>query len=91
MKVLGVGPSEIHDPAAALFVDGKVVAAAEEERFTRYKHAMGKLPMNAIKYCLDHAGVSPEDIDKIAFGWSPEVYRKFRFPYFKRKFFYSTL
>jgi len=90
MKILGVGPSGVHDPAAGLVIDGKVVAAAEEERFTREKHAIGKLPVNAIKYCLEYAGIGPDDIDIVAFGWSPEAYRRGVLRYFRRKMFHST-
>ncbi|NQT33164.1 MAG: carbamoyltransferase [Candidatus Omnitrophica bacterium] len=89
MKILGVGPSMEHDPAAALVIDGKVVAAAEEERFIREKHAFGKPPIKAIEYCLDEAGIAPEDIDAVAFGWSPSVFNEFKMQYFRRKFFYS--
>ena len=63
MKILGVGPSMVHDPAAALLVDGRVVAAVEEERFIREKHASHKLPIKAIEYCLEAAGLNPADID----------------------------
>ena len=89
MKILGVGPSMTHDPAAALVIDGRIVAAAEEERFIREKHAPDKLPLNAIRFCLDYAKITPADIDFIAFAWSPEAHYKFRFPYLRRKFIHS--
>ena len=54
-----------YDSAAALVVDGKVVAAAAEERFTRQKHT-GAFPVEAIRYCLSEARLSLEDVDEIA-------------------------
>jgi carbamoyltransferase len=55
-----------HDSSAAIVRDGALVAAAEEERFTRKKHD-GSLPFNAIDYCLREAGVTLQDVDAIAF------------------------
>ncbi|MFH1460600.1 MAG: carbamoyltransferase C-terminal domain-containing protein [Candidatus Omnitrophota bacterium] len=89
MKILGVGPSMFHDPAAALIIDGEVVAAAEEERFIREKHACNKLPIQAIKYCLDFAKITAEDIDVIAFPWSAQLYHQLKFNYFWRKILHS--
>lgn len=54
--VLGVSFG-FHDAAAALVVDGRVVAAAEEERFTRNKHE-AEIPKHAVEWCLDAAGIS---------------------------------
>lgn len=71
MKILGISGAVSHDPSAALFVDGKLVAAAEEERFIRDKHAKGKFPYEATKWCLEFAGVSPEEIDHVAFPYAP--------------------
>ncbi|MFC1514301.1 carbamoyltransferase [Candidatus Omnitrophota bacterium] len=89
MKILGIGPSMVHDPAAALMIDGRIVAAVEEERLTREKHASGKLPIKAIEYCLETAGLKPSDLDIIAFPWDPRVYHRYKFGYFRRKFFSS--
>lgn len=89
MKILGIGPSMVHDPAAALIIDGEVIAAAEEERFLKEKHADNKLPLNAVRYCLDYAGLKPQNIDIVAFAWSPLIYNRLKFQYLKRKFFYS--
>ena len=61
-----------HDSAAALVVDGKIVAAAQEERFTRKKHDPG-FPSLAVDYCLSEAGISIEDVDYIAFYDKPLV------------------
>ncbi len=59
-----------HDSAAALVLDGEVVAAAQEERFTRRKHDP-EFPTHAIRYCLDYAGISSRDLDAIAFYDKP--------------------
>ena len=69
MKILGITGPALHDNSAALIVDGKFVAAAEEERFIRVKHAKRKQPINALKYCLDYAGVSPSEIDIVAYPY----------------------
>lgn len=60
--------SQGHDAAAALIVDGEVVAAAAEERFNRQKHS-ARFPMAAICYCLSEAGLSLEDVDELAHGF----------------------
>ena len=51
-----------HDSAAALVVDGRIVAAAQEERFTRIKHDPA-FPARAIAYCLEEAGLTSDDLD----------------------------
>lgn len=66
--------SQGHDSAAALVVDGRIVAAAAEERFNRRKHC-GDFPIGAIRYCLDSAGLTPADIDAIAHGFDYAPYR----------------
>jgi carbamoyltransferase len=73
-------------PSACLLQDGKLVALAEEERFVRVKQARGYFPVNAVRYCLDHAGIGLDDIDVIAFGWDAERYR-WRFPMFLARSF----
>lgn len=55
------------DAAAALLKDGEIVAAAEEERFTRVKHAPGNLPTQAIRYCLREGGIDIRDVDLVVF------------------------
>lgn len=69
MKILGIS-AFYHDSAAALLVDGELVAAAQEERFTRKKHDPG-FPVNSIRYCLDAANICIEDVDAIAFYDKP--------------------
>ena len=69
MRILGVS-AFYHDSAAALVVDGRIVAAAQEERFTRRKHDAG-FPDHAIQYCLSEAGLALRDVDHIAFYDKP--------------------
>jgi len=68
-RILGVS-AYYHDSAAALIQDGEIVAAAQEERFSRTKHDNG-LPVRAIKYCLSQAGIGPEDLDYVTFYEKP--------------------
>jgi carbamoyltransferase len=67
--ILGIS-AFYHDSAAALVVDGRIVAAAQEERFTRKKHDE-RFPVHAIEYCLKEAGLTPEQIDYVAFYEKP--------------------
>jgi carbamoyltransferase len=67
--ILGIS-AYYHDSAAALVVDGKVVAAAQEERFTRKKHDPG-FPARAAAYCLEQAGLKPEKLSYVAFYDKP--------------------
>lgn len=60
--------SQGHDSAAALVIDGKVIAAAEQERFSRKKHT-GDFPIDAIQFCLREAGLTIEDISEIGHGF----------------------
>ena len=69
MRILGLS-AFYHDSAAALVEGGRIVAAAQEERFTRKKHDAG-YPANAIACCLDEAGVTLNDVDRIAFYDKP--------------------
>jgi carbamoyltransferase len=59
-----------HDSAAALLVDGQIVAAAQEERFTRKKHD-SRFPRHALAYCLDEGGITLGDVDYVAFYDKP--------------------
>lgn len=70
MKILGVTCGSFHDSAAALVCDGVLVAAAEQERFSRRKHD-GAPPIEAIEYCLREGGLSMAQIDAIAFADKP--------------------
>jgi len=77
MRVLGIN-AVFHDPAAALVVDGEIVAAAEEERFSRRKHgkvpvafSTWELPEQSAEWCLERAGLSPRDLDAVAYSYDP--------------------
>ncbi|GAA3093974.1 hypothetical protein GCM10020001_007090 [Nonomuraea salmonea] len=79
MRFLGIN-AIFHDPAAALVADGRIVAAAEEERFSRRKHgkrplafSAWELPELAAAWCLSEAGLSPEDIDAVAYSYDPSL------------------
>jgi carbamoyltransferase len=79
VRVLGVN-AVFHDPAAALVVDGEVVAAAEEERFSRRKHGKDplpfstwELPQQAAAWCLASAGVAPDEVDAVAYSYDPSL------------------
>jgi carbamoyltransferase len=81
MRVLGIN-AIFHDPAAALVVDGQVVAAAEEERFSRRKHgkrpvpfSAWELPEQAAAWCLEYAGLAPGDLDAVAYSFDPGLTR----------------
>ncbi|RPJ59989.1 MAG: hypothetical protein EHM23_12060 [Acidobacteria bacterium] len=68
-NILGIS-AFYHDAAACLVRDGEIVAAAQEERFTRKKHDPG-FPTNAVRYCLREAGIGPEDLDFVGFYDKP--------------------
>ncbi len=73
-----------HDASACLLVDGKIIAFAEEERFTRKRYSYDSLPLNAIAYCLEEGQVSVDEIDKVVYGWNiPKTYKMRRgvFPF----------
>ncbi|QCU78082.1 carbamoyltransferase [Citricoccus sp. SGAir0253] len=79
MRYLGVNAT-FHDPAAALVVDGKVVAAAEEERFSRRKHGKRPVPFSAwelpeqsMRWVLEHAGITPGELDGVGYSFDPEM------------------
>lgn len=67
--ILGIS-AYFHDSAAAILVEGQIVGAAQEERFTREKNTAG-FPANAIKYCLREAGISLHEVDAIVFSEKP--------------------
>ena len=73
MIVLGVhgsADSEAHDASAALVIDGALVAATEQERFSRNKHAVRENPTDAVASCLEQAGLTLSDVDALAVGWN---------------------
>jgi len=69
VNILGIS-AYYHDAAAALVNDGRIVAAAQEERFTRKKHDAG-FPRNAVQYCLQEGGVRAQDLDAVVFYDKP--------------------
>ena len=70
MYVLGIICHGQHEAAAALLADGKVIAAAEEERFSRIKFD-SSFPKQAIQYCLDYAGIKSSQLSAVGFGFDP--------------------
>ena len=79
MRILGIN-ALYHDPSAALVVDGTTVAAAEEERFSRRKHGKRPVPFSAWEqpelsaaWCLEHAGVRPEELDAVTYSFDPAL------------------
>jgi carbamoyltransferase len=82
VNILGIN-SVYHESAAALLVDGELVAAVEEERFNRIKHGKEadfdnphQFPERAIRFCLDYAGLTARDIDHVAYSFDPKLRRK---------------
>ncbi|TMH87524.1 MAG: hypothetical protein E6H44_10600 [Betaproteobacteria bacterium] len=71
MRILGIS-AFYHDSAAALLDDGRIVAAAQEERFTRKKHD-ARFPLHAIRYCLAEGGIAVGDLDRVVFYDKPFV------------------
>jgi carbamoyltransferase len=69
LRILGLS-AYYHDSAAALVVEGRIVAAAQEERFTRKKHD-ARFPKHAARFCVEHAQVQPDDIDFVCFYDKP--------------------
>jgi carbamoyltransferase len=79
LRILGIN-AIFHDPAAALVVNGEVVAAAEEERFSRRKHGKRPVPFSAWEqpgqsaaWCLRQGGIGPEDLDLVGFSYDPAL------------------
>ncbi|EHK89264.1 carbamoyltransferase [Saccharomonospora azurea SZMC 14600] len=79
MRILGIN-AVFHDPAAAIVVDGRVVAAAEEERFSRRKHGKSpvpfstwELPEKAAAWCLQRAGLDVSELDAVAYSYDPTL------------------
>jgi carbamoyltransferase len=68
---LGLSGALGHDAAAALFIDGELVAAVEEERLVRRKHAKGCMPREAAKFCIRSAKIKPRDINCVAVSYAP--------------------
>ena len=71
MNILGIS-AFYHDSAAALVCDGEIIAAAQEERWTRIKHD-NRFPSNAVEYCLEAGGLGAEELDYVVFYEKPLV------------------
>lgn len=89
MKILGISGTINHDASAALFIDGKLVAAAEEERFIRDKHAKNRFPTEAAKWCMQFAGVKPEEIDVVAFPFAKISLKEPARWHFAKRYWYA--
>ena len=88
MIVLGLSGALQHDPSAALVINGETVAAAEEERFVREKHAKKHLPVHAARYCIAEAGIEGADIDVVAFPYAPvSIFSPGRWHYARRHWY----
>jgi carbamoyltransferase len=70
LVVLGLSGALGHDPSAALFINGELIAAAEEESFIRKKHEKNHMPLEAASFCLDFASLRPSEVDVVAFPFA---------------------
>ena len=85
---LGLSGAVGHDPSAALFVDGKLVAAIEEERLLRRKHAKDELPYLAARHCIQMAGLKATDVNQVAIPYAPiSLFKKARWHYAYRHWY----
>ncbi len=85
MKILGINAFG-HDTSAALVVDGQLVAAVEEERLNREKHTR-VFPYRSIEFCLNHGGLTLEDLDCITYAYKPHLWFTHRFLYHQMRYF----
>lgn len=77
MIILGVNGwyERSHDASACIVLDGQLIAAVEEERLSRRRHAYDTMPTQSVAWCLDHCGITVNDIDAVAVGWDvPRLY-----------------
>ena len=82
---LGLSGALGHDAAAALFVDGELVAAVEEERLVRRKHAKDCMPRESAMYCLRAARIKPRDVDVVTVSYAPiSIFSRARWHYARR-------
>lgn len=88
MITLGLAGAIGHDPAAALFVDGRLIAAVEEERLIRRKHAKQEMPYHAARQCLRMAGIRAADVTHVAISYAPiSLFSKARWHYAYRHWY----
>ena len=89
MIILGLSGALNHDPSAALVIDGEIVAAVEEERFLRDKHARNHMPLESARYCLRAAGISARQVDIVTFPYAPiSLFSRARW-HFARRYWYA--
>lgn len=89
MIILGLSGALGHDASAALIADGEIIAAAEEERFIRDKHAKGRMPIEAARYCLAEAGIDASAVDVVTFPYAPiSIFSPARW-HFARRYWYA--
>ena len=85
---LGLAGAIGHDPAAALFIDNELVAAVEEERLLRRRHAKGELPYLSARQCMQIADVKGKHIDRVAIPYAPiSLFSKARWHYAYRHWY----
>jgi len=85
---LGLSGELGYDAAAALFIDGEVVAAVEEERLVRAKHARGMMPVESVRFCLRSAKLKPRQIDQVAIAFAPvSLFSPARWHYARRMWY----
>lgn len=74
MIILGLNGGYKHDASACIVIDGQLISYAEEERFCKTKHAIGKLPICSILHCLCNSNITINDVDLISTSWIPDKY-----------------
>ncbi|HLT63424.1 MAG TPA: carbamoyltransferase C-terminal domain-containing protein [Pseudohongiella sp.] len=85
---LGLSGAMGYDPACALFIDGELIVAVEEERLVRRKHARDMLPIESIRYCLRAAKLKPRQVDQVAIACAPvSLFSRARWHYARRNWY----
>ena len=85
---LGLSGAMGYDPACALFIDGELIAAVEEERLIRRKHARDMLPIESVRYCLRAAKLKPRQVDQVAIACAPiSLFSRARWHYARRMWY----
>lgn len=88
LVTLGLSGAMGYDPACALFIDGELILAVEEERLVRRKHARGMLPIESIRYCLRAAKLKPRQVDQVAIAFAPvSLFSRARWHYARRHWY----
>ena len=87
--ILGLSGALTHDPSAALYIGSELIAAAEEERFIRDKHAKNRIPLEAARFCLEYAGIEARDVDIVAFPFAPIGLNRPERWHFAKRYWYA--